>query len=42
MVTCWIFSYSLDTQIGCGVGGKKEGSQYDCRIWGWKGDTAVY
>lgn len=42
MFTCWIFSYSLDMQIGCGVGGKKEGSQYDCEIWGWKGDTAIY
>lgn len=24
------------------VGGKKEGSQYDCRIGGWEVDTALH
>ena len=45
MVTFWIFSYILDMSgfmVDWMWGRRKERSQYDCRIWGWKEDTAIY
>lgn len=46
MVTFWILGYILDmsgfvVDWMC-LGGKREGNQYDCRIWGWKGDIALH